>query len=291
VHNRRGSIGLAAVISAAALAITACGSSAPEAASAAGNAVAACKALAAWEGGPATDTLNDDPAGAKIAQLGAGTKFGADFKTWINDADPNAAVPQGHQVSADCTAVGVPGVLAAAPATTAPAAAAQQTDPDGQTCAALDGQGYCPGDDPTPDAGSVSPDAGGSPAPALNLMTCTTVLDPTGYQGGALTVNQMIADLTTVLLTDGLVNITNGTPSADDASILDDAATEFQGFDGSIGGAVFNDAGQFASDEQSYDPDNASDVDLAYAHPLISDILALQRDCPAGEAQGIKQAG
>ena len=40
VHNRRGSIGIAAVVGAAALTITACRSSAPKAASAAGNAAA-----------------------------------------------------------------------------------------------------------------------------------------------------------------------------------------------------------------------------------------------------------
>jgi hypothetical protein len=122
VHNRRGSIGIAAVvIGAAALTITACRSSAPKAASAAGNAAAgnataACKALNAWEKGPATDMLNDDPARAKIAQLGAGTKFGADFNTWINDDGSSAKISVGNQVSADCAAAGVPGIFEAAQA-------------------------------------------------------------------------------------------------------------------------------------------------------------------------------
>jgi hypothetical protein len=151
-----------AVAVAATLTITAC-ASAPNALPAAGDAAAACEALAAWENGPATDTLSNDPAAARIAHLGAGTQFGTDFNTWMNDmnqANADAALADGNQVSADCAAAGVPGALVAA-ATTAPAAAAQQTDPNGQQCAALDSQGYCPGDDPSP-----SP-----PAPTMTKQT------------------------------------------------------------------------------------------------------------------------
>lgn len=139
------------------------------------------------------------------------------------------------------------------------------TDPNGQQCDSLDSAGYCPGDDPP---------------------TCSTVLDPTGYNNGPLDVNRAIGFLTAMLLFDGIGNITDGTPSADDAQILDNMAAEFGGI--GQGDKLADDASQFASDEQSYDPDNPSSVDLAYAHPLISDILALQRDCPAGEQLGIQ---
>lgn len=39
---------------------------------------------------------------------------------------------------------------APAPAATSQSAPAEQTDPNGQQCAALDASGYCPGDDPSP---------------------------------------------------------------------------------------------------------------------------------------------
>jgi hypothetical protein len=39
---------------------------------------------------------------------------------------------------------------ASASTPTSPNAPAEQTDPNGQQCASLDGQGYCPGDDPSP---------------------------------------------------------------------------------------------------------------------------------------------
>jgi hypothetical protein len=53
---------------------------------------------------------------------------------------------------------------------TAPPAAAQQTDPNGQTCATLDSQGYCPGDDPSP-----------SPvAPTMTRQTDTVVFRVSG---------------------------------------------------------------------------------------------------------------
>lgn len=80
------------------------------AAPAKGNATAACKALAAWENGPATDQLTDDPARAKIAALGAGTKFGTDFNAWLKDSGDTEALLDAQKVKADCAAAGVPGV-------------------------------------------------------------------------------------------------------------------------------------------------------------------------------------
>ena len=90
-----------------------------------GNAVAACKALAAWENGPATDTLNQDPARAKIAQLGAGTKFGTDFNAWMKDLlGANQTVAAGNQVDADCASLGVT-VLSDSASPSAPASSGQ----------------------------------------------------------------------------------------------------------------------------------------------------------------------
>jgi hypothetical protein len=58
---------------------------------------------------------------------------------------------------------------------------------------ALDAAGYCPGDDPTT---------------ALAVqMTCTTVLDPTAYQNGPLTVDRAIGSLSVMLLEDGITDI------------------------------------------------------------------------------------
>ena len=53
----------------------------------------------------------------------------------------------------------------------APSAAPAQTDPNRQTCAALDGTGYCPGDDPSP-----SP----PPAPTMTRQADTVVFRVSG---------------------------------------------------------------------------------------------------------------
>jgi hypothetical protein len=96
-----------------------------------------------------------------------GTQFGADFSAWQNDVDQGASLDQisadADQVSADCAVAGVPGLFGdtgSSPAVTAPT---QQTDPNGQQCASLDSQGYCPGDDPAP------------PAPTMTKQTDTIV--------------------------------------------------------------------------------------------------------------------
>lgn len=150
----------------------------------------------------------------------------------------------------------------AAASTEAPAPA-QQADPNGQQCPALDAGGYCPGYDP---------------------MSCTTVVDPAGYRNGPLDVNRAVAFLTVMLTEDGLVNIPAGTPSADDAQILDSMASVLTG--PTPGSQLSTDAAQFSADELAYNPDNAASVNLAEAHPLISDIEALQHDCPAGLKEG-----
>lgn len=63
------------------------------------------------------------------------------------------------------SAVGGQLISAPAASTTSPSAPVEQTDPNGQQCASLDSQGYCPGDDP-----SSSP-----PAPAMTKQTDTIV--------------------------------------------------------------------------------------------------------------------
>jgi len=81
-----------------------------------GSAAAACRALGAWENGPATDSLFDDPARQKIANLGHGTQFGVDFAKWMHDGDSGSidqAVNEGTLVGQDCQAAGVPGILSA----------------------------------------------------------------------------------------------------------------------------------------------------------------------------------
>jgi hypothetical protein len=86
-----------------------------------------------------------------------------------------------------------------------------------------------------------------------------------------------------MLLTDGLTNILNGTPSSDDTNILDTVGQELENYSGS---KLSADAEQFAQDEQSYDP--SGPVDVSYGQPLESDIPALQRDCPQGTILGTK---
>lgn len=159
------------------------------------------------------------------------------------------------------------------------------TDPSGVPCSTLDAQGYCPGDDPAP----------ATTAPAAQ-MSCTTVLDPNGYQNGPLTVDRAIGFLSAMLLEDGITDIPTGTPSADDATILDDMATELGTENVTINenqmaqNKLLTDAQQFQMDEQGYNPDNPSTVDLAEAQPLINDILALQKDCPAGLKMGVQMS-
>lgn len=125
--------------------VTGCGASqhhaAASSANAGGNAVAACKALAAWENGPATDTLNQDPARAKIAQLGAGTKFGADFNTWMNDpSGASQTVAAGNQVDADCASLGVTVLSGSASTPTAGQGAAGPSAPASSGLSASDQQ-------------------------------------------------------------------------------------------------------------------------------------------------------
>jgi hypothetical protein len=118
-------------------------------------------------------------------------------------------------------------------------------------------------------------------APVSSTLTCTSVLDPTGYKNGPLTTNIAVAYLTDMELTDGVANIPAGTPSSDDTNILDSVAMELENYSGN---QLSTDAEQFSQDEQSYNPDGP--VDTSYAQPLDQDIIALERDCPQGTTMG-----
>jgi hypothetical protein len=90
-----------------------------------------------------------------------------------------------------------------------------------------------------------------------------------------------------MLLIDGIRNIEpSGTPSSDDASILDAAALDLENYSGT---RLADDASQFVSDEQSYNP--SGPVDSSYASAVQRDIRHLLRDCPGAMAEGIRKAG
>lgn len=109
---------------------------------------------------------------------------------------------------------GSPAPKAASPASTsassmpvaspAPQAA---TDPNGETCPALDSAGYCPGYDP---------------------IACSTIVDSTGYENGPLSAERAIAFMDVVLTTDAL-NLSSGNASNDDLLLLDEMASELTG--------------------------------------------------------------
>jgi len=64
----------------------------------------ACRELARWENGNATDTLNVDPEGKTISGQMAGTQFGNDFDDWmqtLNGSGGNAATAA-SALNADC---------------------------------------------------------------------------------------------------------------------------------------------------------------------------------------------
>lgn len=111
----------------------------------------------------------------------------------------------------------------------------------------------------------------GGTAPAPATLACSTAVS-----NGSLTAQKVIADLEAMLLIDGIKNIVpGGTSSTDDASILDNAAIDLANYSGS---QLANDASQFVSDEQSYNPSGA--VDGAYATAVLRDIRHLLRTAP-----------
>jgi len=117
-----------------------------------------------------------------------------------------------------------------------------------------------------------------TPAAAVsNAITCGSVVDPTGYQGGPLTPGRAVQSLTAMLRDGGSARIPRGTPSSADTSTLDLMAVELIGY---WGNKLSSDAEDFAEAEFNYNPDGP--VEAGYARGLDRDIGALQRDCPPG---------
>jgi len=139
----------------------------------------------------------------------------------------------------------------------------QLTDPNGETCPSLDSAGYCGDDDP---------------------LTCSTVVDDTGYKNGPLTELRAIAFLDAVLGAD-LVNVTSGNASNSDLRLLDAMASDMENYHGS---KLSDDAEQFYSDEQSYNPGGTDfgPEDTSYATAMEGDILTLDKDCPGAVSLG-----
>jgi hypothetical protein len=89
-------------------------------------------------------------------------------------------------------------------------------------------------------------------------------------------VVQVISYLEAMVLAAGLRNLPAATPSSQDQTILDGATLDLENYHGD---QLASDAEQFAQDEQSYDP--SGQVDTSYGSAVLSDINALEKDCPA----------
>jgi hypothetical protein len=131
-------------------------------------------------------------------------------------------------------------------------------------------------------SGSGPAAAGGSepPAPGV-ILKCRSVVDSTGYKNGPLTTDRAIASLTETQLAAGAASTPRGRPTRAVARTLDVMAVELMGYSGS---KLSDDAQAFAVAEENYNPDGP--VDTSYAQPMSRDILALERDCPAGMKLG-----
>jgi excisionase family DNA binding protein len=153
----------------------------------------------------------------------------------------------------------------------------------------------------SPAAPSPSPLASAAYVPYGQVLTCTAVVDTDpsmnglspsglraqGFNPSALTAEQIIGLLEAMTETDGLVNITQGTPTSTDTTILDAADQDLLNY--STSNQLGTDADQFASDEQSYDPDGP--VNISYASALLADIRALMGDCPQALKWAAKVTG
>ena len=131
-------------------------------------------------------------------------------------------------------------------------------------------------------SGSGPAAAGGSePAAPGIVLKCRSVVDSTGYKNGPLTTDLAIAFLTKTQLAADAASIPRGRPTHAVTRTLDVMAVELMGYSGS---KLSDDAQAFAVAEENYDPDGP--VDTSYARPMSRDILALERDCPAGMRLG-----
>jgi hypothetical protein len=133
----------------------------------------------------------------------------------------------------------------------------QVTDANGETCSSFDSTGYCPGDDP---------------------LTCTTVLDPTGWNNGPLNEERAIGVLSATLIADGTAILT-GNASNSDLRLLDEVALDMKN---QSGDQLATDSSQFAEDEDSYNPGQTDfgPEDTSYSEALEKDVLTLVKDCP-----------
>lgn len=122
---------------------------------------------------------------------------------------------------------------------------------------------------------------GREPAAPGIILKCRSVVDSTGYKNGPLTTDLAIAFLTKLQLAADAATIPSGRPTHAVTRTLDVMAVELMGYSGS---KLSDDAQAFAVAEENYDPDGP--VDASYAHPMSGDILALERDCPAGMRLG-----
>jgi hypothetical protein len=144
-------------------AVAACGSSSPKAAPVSAKAsaaapasmsvVAACRELAQWENGNATDTLNVDLESKTISQQMAGTQFGTDFNDWMQTLDGSGGNAEiaASGVTADCNGVGLQDVV---------------LNTDGSAASA------------SPSAAPPSPSA--APAPTMTRQTDTVLFKVSG---------------------------------------------------------------------------------------------------------------
>ncbi|MGH3209716.1 MAG: hypothetical protein ACRDNO_18355 [Trebonia sp.] len=130
-------------------------------------------------------------------------------------------------------------------------------------------------------SGSGPAEVGGSPPAPGVVLRCHTVVDSTGYQNGPLTTDLAIASLTKVELSAAAASIQSGRPTHAVTRTLDVMAVELMGYSGS---KLSDDAQAFAVAEENYNPDGP--IDTSYVKPMSGDILALQRDCPAGATLG-----
>ena len=131
-------------------------------------------------------------------------------------------------------------------------------------------------------SGSAPAAVAGSPPPAPGIvLKCHSVVDPTGYKNGPLTTDLAIAFLTKLQLAADAASIPRGKPTRAVTRTLDVMAVELMGYSGS---KLSDDAQAFAVAEENYNPDGP--VDTSYVKRMSGDILALQRDCPAGARLG-----
>jgi hypothetical protein len=153
---------------------------------------------------------------------------------------------------------------------------------------------HAPATAPAATTTSSAPPAAPSTVPASDLpggevLTCTTVVAPdpsvdnlsvSGLESegfpAQLNAEQAIGLLEAMTIGDGLVNITAGTPNSFDTVILDAADMSLKNYSTSAT-KLGTDAQQYASDEESYNPDGP--VDASYAKQLLADITTLMGDC------------